>query len=420
VLRLDRHGAADQAGELLGVASGLSSPEVAASTVDDRGRLFAASAAGLAALAPAAARPASQAAPLHLLSAHFGQAKRALSAGQLLSPDDSSVGFEFALLAFDREPALRYRVRLAGLQDNFGAWSKQAEANFPRLPPGQFELHVEARDADGVPATPIRFAFAVDTLWWQRPWALVSFPLLLLGLGLLLGRWRLHATRRKAAELEREVAIRTQELAQANQRLEAVAVTDPLTGLKNRRYFALTAPAEAERARRAGPGGALLLAVLDIDHFKRINDGHGHDAGDAVLVEVARRLQQVARGGDFVLRWGGEEFLLLLRDVAENAADAVLQRVLSALAASPISIGDTELTVTASIGAIGFPVAPNAPTGHSIEQAITLADTALYRAKREGRDRAIRIESGAVGEEQTYQTVLRDAPATEPPPRSFE
>ncbi|MGQ0799341.1 MAG: ligand-binding sensor domain-containing diguanylate cyclase [Pseudomarimonas sp.] len=415
VLRIKRRGAANQTGELLGVDSGLSSPEVAGSTVDDRGRLFAASAAGLAALAPAAARPVAQAAPLHLLSAHFGQDGRVLNAGQMLSPDDSSVRFEFALLAFDRERALRYRVRLAGLQDEFGAWSDLAEANFPRLPPGQFELQVEARDADGVPATPIRFAFSVDTLWWQRPWALISFPLALLGLGLLLGRWRLHATRRKAVELEHEVAIRTQELAQANQQLEAVAVTDPLTGLKNRRYFALAAPAEAERARRAGPNGALLLAVLDIDHFKRINDGHGHDAGDAVLVEVARRLQQVARGGDFVFRWGGEEFLLLLRDVAEDAADAVLQRLLHALAATPIAIGETELTVTASIGAIGFPVAPNAPTGHNIEQAITLADAALYRAKREGRDRAIRIEAGEVGEEQRYQTVLRDAPAAEPP-----
>lgn len=286
------------------------------------------------------------------------------------------------------------------------------------MPTGQFELRVEARDADGVPATPIQFAFAVDTLWWQRPWALISFPLLLLGLGLLLGRWRLHATRRRAAALEREVATRTQELAQANERLHAVAVTDPLTGLKNRRYFALTAPAAAERARRAGPSGALLLAVLDIDHFKRINDGYGHDAGDAVLVEVARRLQLVARVGDFVLRWGGEEFLLLLRDVAADAADAVLRRVLHALAATPIAVGDAVLTVTASIGAIGFPVNPSTPNSHSIEQAITLADAALYQAKREGRDRAIRIESGAAGEDPIHHTVLRDVRANAPPART--
>jgi diguanylate cyclase (GGDEF)-like protein len=109
-----------------------------------------------------------------------------------------------------------------------------------------------------------------------------------------------------------------------------------------------------------------------------------------VLVEVARRLAHVARAGDFVLRWGGEEFLLLLRDVERDAADEVLRRVLRRLGDEPVAVGPRTLRVTASIGAVAFPSADAAAM--DLEQAITQADAALYRAKREGRNRAMRVD----------------------------
>jgi diguanylate cyclase (GGDEF)-like protein len=401
VLRLQREGAADQTGTLFGNNAGLGDGEITDSAVDARGRLFAASASGLAAFDPNLPPATRERAPLRLLTATYDESRQTLSPGQTLPASAGSVHFEFALLAFEREHDVRYRVQLEGLQSGFGAWTTRADASFPRLPAGQFTLVVEARDADGIPAQPIRFAFSVDRAWWQQPWAIAGAALCLLALGLALGRWRLHAAQRRASELADEVAARTRELAQANVLLEEAAVTDPLTGLKNRRFFALAAPAEAERARRVGPAGSLLLALLDIDHFKRINDSHGHDSGDTVLVEVARRLQQVARGGDFVLRWGGEEFLLLLRDVPADAADTLLRRLLQALADAPVVLDDLSLAVSASIGGVSFPLPAASDAAVSLEQAISLADEALYRAKHAGRNRAMRVL--AVGVDGTLE-----------------
>jgi len=389
VMRLRADGAAEQAGTTWGADAGLASPEIAALAVDGRGRLFGATNAGLAAFEPKRSAPMPPA-PLQLLAAHYGTASRVLERNAELPPDDSGVRFDYALFAFDREYATRYRVRLLGL-DEFGAWNADPHVAYARLPPGRYRLQVEARDADGVAAAaPIDFPFAVAAHWWQRAWAWALAALALFATGIGVDRGRARAAGRRAAALEAEVALRTRELAAANERLEQVAVTDPLTGLKNRRYFALAAPAEAERARRAPAGRALLVALLDVDHFKRINDGYGHDAGDAVLVEVAQRLLHVARAGDFVLRWGGEEFLLLLRDVEPAAIDQTLRRVLHGLADAPVFVDGHTLRVTASIGAFVF--APDGQPATNLEQAIARADAALYRAKREGRNRAMRID----------------------------
>jgi diguanylate cyclase (GGDEF)-like protein len=414
MLRLARSGPPDQDGELFGREAGLDSPEIVASAIDERGRIFAATASGLAALAvdlrPASAKHKSEPSPLRLLAAQFGEDARLLTRGTLLSPDNGSVDFSFVLLAFDREYAVRYRTRLVGLENQPRAWSTASEVSYPRLPAGNYELVIEARDADGVEATPIRFPFSVDAPLWQRPWVLLSVPLLLLAIGITLGRWRLRATRQRAAELEAVVAARTLELARANQRLEEVAVTDPLTGLKNRRYVAGAAAAYAERARAAERDQSLLVALLDVDHFKRINDAHGHDAGDAVLVEFARRLHAMAREGDVVVRWGGEEFLLLLRDVADT--DAVLRRLLDGLVRDPVAIGGQLLTVGASIGAARFPPDPANPDAHSLEQVITRADAALYRAKGDGRLRAIVALQSDANSAPEYHTILPSEPVT--------
>ncbi|MGN6519676.1 MAG: ligand-binding sensor domain-containing diguanylate cyclase [Dokdonella sp.] len=394
VMSLRRDGGSDQQGRVYGPEAGLSSPEIGAVAVDDRGRVFGATAVGLAALQPEVDAAAARA-PLRLLAARHGRAQQPLAGGAQLSPDDSSASFDYGLFAFDREYATRYRVRLLGLEDAFGAWSTATSVAYPRLPPGHYRLQVEARDADGVAAEPIDFAFGVDAHWWQRPWAIAAAALLLLALGLGIGRWRLRAASRRAQALEAEVALRTGELAAANARLEQAAVTDPLTGLMNRRYFALAAPTEAEHARRAPPTHALLVVLLDVDHFKRINDECGHDAGDAVLAEIARRLLRVARAGDIVLRWGGEEFLLLLRDVERSAADEPLRGLLGELSSTPVQAGTHGLAVTASIGAIAFPPADAPSLG--LELAIARADAALYRAKREGRARAMRVDPDGDG-----------------------
>ncbi|SDC46905.1 PleD family two-component system response regulator [Belnapia rosea] len=153
-----------------------------------------------------------------------------------------------------------------------------------------------------------------------------------------------------------------------------MAVTDPLTGLRNRRYV----HRHLEGVLR-GTDAAVLL--LDVDRFKSINDGYGHPAGDAALKEVARRLKTHLRAADVVARYGGEEFMVVLAGAPTDYATMVAERLRQALAAEPFDIAGLRLGITASFGlAI-------AGSGTSVTAAIAAADTALYRAKQGGRNR---------------------------------
>ncbi|MFZ9887915.1 MAG: diguanylate cyclase [Myxococcota bacterium] len=160
------------------------------------------------------------------------------------------------------------------------------------------------------------------------------------------------------------------------------AITDPLTSCLNRR--ALEERVRSELAYQSRSRRDFAVFVVDLDHFKRINDEHGHAAGDSVLVHTASLLQKLVRPSDVVARYGGEEFCLLLRDTDAAAAGMVAERVGAALRADGIPVADAErLSVTASIG---IAVATD---GETWESLFRRADEALYRAKREGRDRFV-------------------------------
>lgn len=166
------------------------------------------------------------------------------------------------------------------------------------------------------------------------------------------------------------------------------ALTDPLTGLHNRRYALPHLVRVDEAARAANKGYAVLLA--DIDDFKQVNDCHGHQAGDAVLAEVAQRLAENVRAADLVSRFGGEEFLVTLPDTGPEAAAGVAERLRRAIRATPVSIGpgSAPIAVTISVGVATGPGAQAGPDGP--RGRIDAADGALYAAKRAGRDRVER------------------------------
>ena len=161
---------------------------------------------------------------------------------------------------------------------------------------------------------------------------------------------------------------------------------DSLTELFNRRHFS-----EVLRARLAGSAAGAAIALVDVDHFKRINDSHGHQIGDVVLREIARRLKDATRPCDVTSRWGGEEFCVLLDEIADEAElQALVERLRAAVSATPIADHEREsVEVTISIGA----VRPS-PDCHTPEQLLASADAALYAAKRGGRNQA-RIARGA-------------------------
>ena len=157
------------------------------------------------------------------------------------------------------------------------------------------------------------------------------------------------------------------------------ATTDKLTGLRNRRYFDEQFARESARVFRTG--STLALVVGDVDHFKRVNDGHGHDAGDAVLRAMANRFAQAVRDVDIAARFGGEEFVVLLPDTDLEGAMVMAERLRRSIEAYPVMAGGIEIPVTMSFGVAAFP--RSSPTREGIFAA---ADRALYRAKAEGRN----------------------------------
>jgi diguanylate cyclase (GGDEF)-like protein len=171
--------------------------------------------------------------------------------------------------------------------------------------------------------------------------------------------------------------------AQALEAAESASLVDELTGTYNRRYLKRALPAEWRRANRYRI--ELAVAILDIDHFKRINDVHGHVMGDVVLQAFASLLRQQLRDTDHLIRYGGEEFLLILPETSVRDATLVIERIRLLLARTPLYSSDPTLNlqITMSAGVAGFPVC----AASSADELIGLADEALLLAKRSGRDR---------------------------------
>ena len=174
---------------------------------------------------------------------------------------------------------------------------------------------------------------------------------------------------------------KNQALAEANTRLETLATKDPLTELPNHRALLECLEKETGRARRYGH--PLSILFFDGDHFKRVNDTHGHSVGDAVLQELGRRVRDSLRGGDTIGRYGGEEFMVLLPETDTIQACEVAERMRVAIAAHPLALGQVEggINLTISIGVATFPI-----DGQVGSEVVDKADRAMYWAKRLGRN----------------------------------
>jgi len=209
--------------------------------------------------------------------------------------------------------------------------------------------------------------------------------------------------------LYRKLKTTNQLLGQKNAELGIQSTRDPLTGLYNRRYFQDFITAEhtgPERRRRDDDRTVRALLLIDIDHFKETNDRFGHALGDAVLVAVARRLRDSLRETDMIVRWGGEEFLVLATTNADRL-DELATRILNGISAEPIVLLDKVIRTTASIGYVPIPLPPG-DVALPWDRAIGLVDMALYMAKVNGRNRAYGIRRLARGDAETLAAAVND------------
>lgn len=178
-----------------------------------------------------------------------------------------------------------------------------------------------------------------------------------------------------------------------HERLKIDGLTDPLTGLYNRRFFERRLHEELDRwARR--PGSSLVGMLVDVDHFKRINDQHGHHTGDRILQGVARLLGKELRGSDVLARYGGEEFVLLLPDTAEDQGFLIAERLRVLIEEASLGeIASQPQKITVSVGLACLPGMERPVAGDAGAWLLQRADAALYEAKQQGRNRVVRSRS---------------------------
>ena len=186
-------------------------------------------------------------------------------------------------------------------------------------------------------------------------------------------------------------------LTDLNERLHSLSLTDNLTGLHNRRYIDSRIDqdiAQALRTFQGNPEKTLSFLIVDIDNFKRINDTEGHHGGDLVLQEFSRRLKEALRESDILVRWGGEEFLVVAPDSSVEGARELALRIVETVRSRPFLLEERELFLTCSVGYCGFPFSSENATDLGWNEVVQFADGALYEAKRAGKNRAVGLLPG--------------------------
>ncbi|MEO8742715.1 MAG: diguanylate cyclase [Lysobacteraceae bacterium] len=294
-----------------------------------------------------------------------------------------------------------FRYRLDGYDRDWHVAGTRRVAFYTQLPPGEYRFQVQARPPFGVwgiSMTPLSITLVPH--WYERTDVRLLGALLLIVLIMLGIRHHNRVLRRRTDELQLAVDERTTALREANASLKQLSRTDSLTGLENRRALDTQTPG----AERDWTGAALLI---DLDHFKRVNDEHGHARGDDVIVTLGEILRANTRVGDRVLRWGGEEFLIVSQRLGIDSALTLAERIRTTMAEHRFRANDgNTLRVTCSIGIASLPVHPD--RAGDLDASIALADFALYRAKREGRDRVYAAELPADAAPGTSRSNLHE------------
>ncbi len=317
-------------------------------------------------------------------------------------PGGRRLNISYVGMSFLLPKRIIYRTRLEGLDDEWVERGQQRSVEFFGLPPGDYGLRIAAAHPGGAwGSKEALWRFHIEPFWWQRLSVRIAAALLALLALFAIYRYLVARYRASNLKLTHLVDTRTRDLQQQTERLlladgekstlleqireqseafEKQAREDALTGLPNRRAFDDALGLAVERARNGNR--PLTLAMLDVDHFKEVNDQHSHGIGDAVLREVGRMLSGASRASDVPARVGGEEFALLFHDTTLEQALATCERLRQRFHEQRNWAGVAGLQINFSAGLVQWRGEPE--TGQAMLQR---ADDALYQAKQDGRDR---------------------------------
>ncbi|MFL6659120.1 MAG: diguanylate cyclase [Massilia sp.] len=391
--------------EPFGRGEGLPSDDAAANgfMADPNGDVWFGMATGLAHFHANAAQPPLPPPQSRILHVQDGTGTALAAPIPEVAWDRRTLQFRFAVPAYTNEAKVHAQVRLLGFED---AWRSTdiREARYTGLPPGKFRFEVRAAQGLGAWGPVSMREVVILAPWWLTRWAIALYVLAAAVLVLLLMRWRTGRLRRLNTELESLVRARTLDLEKANTALQEASMVDPLTGLKNRRFLGLSMPDELARVSRQyrsrgtalqGENTTLMFYMVDLDNFKQVNDTYGHAAGDQLLQQASAALRQACRDADFVVRWGGEEFLIVARNADRSCADLLANNLRSAIRELSIDLGNgVVIKKTCSIGFAAYPVRETDPEAYTWEEAVKMADQCLYAAKHAGRDAWVGVALG--------------------------
>ena len=308
---------------------------------------------------------------------------------------ERDVQIDYSAIQLGFSGQVRFRYRLNGLSETWVDAGQDRSAHFLNLPPGDYRFELQASQQPGTwfSAAPVALERHPTLLETTAFRVLMWLTAIVVGLASI-WFW-LQAARVRHERLEAKISARTAELEAVNKDLLAATETDPLTGLTNRRFLSENRRNEALDGR-APPAG--LLAIIDIDRFKRVNDEYGHRAGDDVLRELANNLQSLVGPRDVVARWGGDEFLVICRCPNDGAA-TMLSKICSSVSEHAYRISDaTRTTLTCSVGGACYPLHDGDSLADTFHSLLEIADAALYAVKTNGRDGWALVECEAPGE----------------------
>ncbi len=325
--------------------------------------------------------------------------------------------FDFAGLHLADPNAVRHQVQLLGYDDAPRAIGDRRSAFYTNLPPGEYRFEVTARLAGSERnSAPASVSLLLPARVHESRWFQAALLLSAVGTALVLYRWRVHRLEQAHRTLADLVRQRTAELEDANRRLLESSVTDPLTGLRSRRYLLGEISHDVAQVDRTYTTGRkdsnrdLLFLRLDLDHFEQVNDRFDRHCGDRILAQLAQLLAEQVRECDYAIRWGGEQFLVVGRQVDRAHAHALAERLVAAVRRHRFVTDHGELRCTCSIGLAVYPQLPRQPRALSWQDTIELADAAVGIARQDGRDRWVELRLPGDDIDDDFIDRFRDSP----------